>query len=687
MNPAQVLRNSSRPCVRADLKGQIVEKARSGNSIKLNGIPGVGTTTLLQALVDDSTLAREFFIIYVERMYDPEGFAGEVEKALAPHGIPVPKIGATSLMTFLTTVRDSLNRGNVYQRILWIFDHFDQSFSFRKDQENTVLTQSNVTALHVIGDKPATFGMQIIVTYHQPVDPLINTGWYLNNLWTGPVDLLTESEARELTCISLRLAGRECNESDINRILEAGGRYPPLIVLLCELQNPTKNAEFSRRSRSFYRRLESHLKSTDEKLHDREGLTCPSEVAISALIDIAHHPIGPKELDDRRYDLARLFCYEERGLVKILAPGFGEFLAAGANDHAPVVTLQRLRELCSACGATLLFLFLVPIIYTLCLFLSSMALERPLFVREYDVWVFRPQYLANLWSYYPMPGFLTGPVVMVIAYLFDKLRKDREGPIFSWRRPILKGGFFQKIDAFFSWAPVFLVVFVVISAVGGLWTILSMDWKSPVKSDEAIVATIQGWRTARDSVADMGYPDILRRVYLNEAFISREVHPESYILVAPLTILLPRNFSSAATATASYAAVCWRSQIVAGGDGEVESRLLHVFEAPHAKEMLEGHSAMWQNDRRSGAFERVMAAAGDKVHIGDLGSDLLRLEEQSPDVAYLLYSSVRSGLAVAETSGDASLLDVTLIVTKHCLEKKAAFGPASASNSFSGRSR
>ena len=82
---------------------------------------------------------------------------------------------------------------------------------------------------------------------------------------------------------------------------------------------------------------------------------------------------------------------------------------------------------------------------------------------------------------------------------------------------------------------------------------------------------------------------------------------------------------------------------------------------------------MWRRDRETSEYGQILAEVRRETGVADLELSFSWIEKRSPDVAHLLYSSIRAGLAAGGANGRSPLLDVAVLVLGHLV---AAGDPA-----------
>ena len=214
---------------------QIIENIKNGKSSKLLGVVGMGMTYILKTVHSYFSLkglCNDLGIsFYLSNDYDFSSFKHSISRQMKGYGIQDYEVPNENLMIITERMADILIPPDSDKKLVFLFDNFHRYFAKTEevsDTDNTILTIFNLNKIRNINDSPDS-KVVFIVTYNYPIEPFLGTDWYLNNLITVPVELLSEKE--ELTFIKNRQKTYKSlnDDSVLEKVRYYGGRYPAIL--------------------------------------------------------------------------------------------------------------------------------------------------------------------------------------------------------------------------------------------------------------------------------------------------------------------------------------------------------------------------------------------------------------------------------------------------------------------------
>jgi hypothetical protein len=317
--------------VRRNLLAELVEAIQGGDSVKLVGVPEIGITTVMRRLAALCTagaeLSQEFVAIYLAGRYDGDRVRSEIVRQLTAAGFAVENMPDRYLQETLEAAR----RIVAGKRLLLICDDFEKNFA--RARPGSILTAENLTDIRGLVEDRSR-GIQFVVNYTHPLKRRAGDDYYLNNLNTFFVELLTLEEARDLIARRKAVENRGLTADGERAALRYGGRHP---LLLDEAARRALGGDLGG-SRDWARR---HYGGILQYIDEFAMAAAGKEQGAAALLrGIAHRPmredqVTARDFDLAGFDLARRYCYEEKGedgsvRYRVFAEGFADYLREGA---------------------------------------------------------------------------------------------------------------------------------------------------------------------------------------------------------------------------------------------------------------------------------------------------------------------------------------------------------------------
>ena len=185
---------------------------------------------------------------------------------------------------------------------MFILDNFQRNFfdyHESKGTDYTVLTQRAIESIRELAEDRDN-GIHFVVSYRYPPDVLLNTDWYLNNLRSLDVGLLTDTESRDLVMRVRTQEGLPVTDELMERILYFGGRHPYLLNEAAHTSFPDGERELRRWNERHYRAIKDYLAKCDGD----------EEISMGVLRSVAGG--DPGALDQAGSHLAEKYCYRAR---------------------------------------------------------------------------------------------------------------------------------------------------------------------------------------------------------------------------------------------------------------------------------------------------------------------------------------------------------------------------------------
>lgn len=236
--------NEFRNIERLDVVEEIICLAKDGKSIKLLGIEGLGMTYILK-LINSFCSSEGLFsdiglTFYFSNDYDYPSFKDSLKSQMIDYGIGENVPDTDNLLMLTNKLSRRLIPPNSNRKLIFLFDNFDQHFAedeSTSDTEKTILTKFNLNRIKAINESPNVKTV-FVVTYYYPLEHFLRTPWYLNDLHSVSIKLLSSEEQQRFVENRINPDYFPNKQVDINKIKHYGGRYP---VILNEALNTNFN--------------------------------------------------------------------------------------------------------------------------------------------------------------------------------------------------------------------------------------------------------------------------------------------------------------------------------------------------------------------------------------------------------------------------------------------------------------
>jgi hypothetical protein len=331
--------------VRQDLEARLRRELKDSRSVRLQGLPGIGISTVMRrfhGLCTHDGRLRDWFAFYLHGSYEADRVAALVKEQLEglPDGAAVlaaVRSGPEQLATYCDQLAQAIRGIDPPRRVLFVLDDFQPNFELYRP--GSLLTERNLEQLS--GLVKAGRSGAFLVNYRLPLDPFPPGDGHLWGSASHEVGLLSQVEALDLVKIKRLRRGLATDEDTVKRILWLGGRHPLFLDKAAQLRGREEEAEFDVWATTKYRRIIEEVDSADEA-RGRRGNT------LKSLRRIAKGS-GPGDgSDGGQTAWGRCLCCREvndRGEVsrRLFSPHFAEFLGEG-RDRDRKGAVHRLRE-------------------------------------------------------------------------------------------------------------------------------------------------------------------------------------------------------------------------------------------------------------------------------------------------------------------------------------------------------
>ena len=223
--------------VRSDTLNRVLKNIEEGESMKLLGIPGLGMSYLLKTinkLCSPKGLCKDIGVsFYFSNDYDFLSFQFSLNMQLKSMGFGKLKTDADNFLMIAGALSESLLKDDPDKKIIFLFDNFHKNFAPDenvRDTTETILTKFNLDKIRTISDD-SNYKVVFIVTYTYPLEHFLGTNWYLNDLLSEEIKLLTEEEQGQFIKNRISPDNFPNGRPDIELIKYYGGRYP---MILCK---------------------------------------------------------------------------------------------------------------------------------------------------------------------------------------------------------------------------------------------------------------------------------------------------------------------------------------------------------------------------------------------------------------------------------------------------------------------
>lgn len=310
--------------IREEIIDDIFRALKRSDSVRLAGVPHIGITSIMKRIDDKcrpgGDWGDKYFSFYISSHYDLNSVASQINDRLESNKLsrlPANLNQFVDLCEKAASIcrKELADKRQVNIDTVFLLDDFHKNFqAYNKDDVNTLLSVNAMKDIKKIIERKRE--IYFIVSYTHPYDPLLNTDWYLNNLYSIYVEMLTEQEADNLVRIRRINNGLPIDADSLNKIAFYCGRHP-------ELLNRAAITDFSNK------RDERALLDWLKKRHDSiyryimDNDSHPEKPSIEILKRTARI----QDADKPDNELVKGYCYTEEKDGKLIYRIFSKYFA------------------------------------------------------------------------------------------------------------------------------------------------------------------------------------------------------------------------------------------------------------------------------------------------------------------------------------------------------------------------